>query len=87
LAGMNMKDQNSMVSRQDSAMPAPILGQVFLQQVETVRLGQPGGQVLPVTAIEMAGPQDTHKQHSILLRISDIGTHMGRPAPGSVMER
>ena len=59
---------------------------MFLQQVETVRLGQPGGMCIPVTELDIASQKEVQQHHSVLLRISEQGTHMGRPAPGSVRE-
>ena len=87
LAGMNI-NMNQMNQGDDpnDTPPERPLGQVFLQQVETVRLGQPGGMCIPVTGLDVAAPEEVQRQQSVLLRISDHGTHMGRPAPGSVRE-
>lgn len=92
LAGMNLNmenNENQMNQSSDldgNATPERPLGQLFLQQVETVRLGQPGGRCIPVTGLEIATAKEIQKQQSVLLRISDQGTHMGRPSPGSVRE-
>lgn len=62
-------------------------GKIFLQQAETVRLGQPGGEFTRVTDLEVAAPEEFAKQQPILLRVSSEGTHLGGRYSGKVVER
>ncbi len=68
-------------------------GQVFLQQAETVRLGRETGSFVRVTDLETKVDiqQDAslceNNKHSILLRVTDSGTHVGKAYTGIVEER
>jgi len=64
-------------------------GQVFLQQAETVRLGQPSGNFLRVTDLEAqsGGNGKNAKREPILLRVMMTGTHVGKIYTGKVEER
>mmetsp|Transcript_36843 Transcript_36843/g.56416 ORF Transcript_36843/g.56416 Transcript_36843/m.56416 type:complete len:289 (+) Transcript_36843:58-924(+) len=61
-------------------------GQVFLQQAETVRLGQRKGDdsFIRVTELESDG---SAQPVDILLRVVGMGTHVGRAYSGKVVER
>jgi 3-dehydroquinate synthase II len=60
-------------------------GQVFLQQAETVRLGQEGGESMRVTDLKVQNEPITTE--SLLLRIQTTGTHIGKAYTGKVEER
>ena len=64
-------------------------GQVFLQQAETVRLGQTSGKFVRITDLEAQGGGNTEsvQRESILLRIMKTGTHVGKVYTGKVEER
>jgi len=64
-------------------------GQVFLQQAETVRLGQPSSEYIRVTDLEAqsVGNGINVDRKSILLRVMKIGTHVGKVYTGKVEER
>ena len=62
-------------------------GQIFLQQAETVRLGQIGGNFVRVTDLTVAEPTERDKRHPLLLRETSAGTHVGGRYDGKVDER
>lgn len=71
-----------------------LTGQIFLQQAETVRLGQHEGGAVRVTDLRMLDAtsnkdisRSNAKGHSILLRIVGTGTHIGKAYGGKVLER
>mmetsp|Transcript_8597 Transcript_8597/g.15993 ORF Transcript_8597/g.15993 Transcript_8597/m.15993 type:complete len:450 (+) Transcript_8597:61-1410(+) len=61
-------------------------GQVFLQQAETVRLGQTLGSesFLRITDLEY---QENVQASDVLLRVTGLGTHVGKSYSGKVSER
>ena len=62
-------------------------GQIFLQQAETVRLGEEGGNFLRVTDLEAQSKKDADCMKSVLLRVTTTGTHVGKAYSGSVEEK
>ena len=68
---------------------ATAVGQVFLQQAETVRLGQQGGSFVRVTDLQAQTKRDGNSEHveQVLLRIKSAGTHIGKAYTGKVTER
>jgi hypothetical protein len=66
-------------------------GQVFLQQAETVRLGQEGGGFWRVTDLvaqeRIDDPTNDLQPKPLLLRIMTTGTHVGKTYSGKVEER
>jgi len=60
-------------------------GQVFLQQAETVRLGQTVGDdsFLRITDLD----HEDNGQSSVLLRVVGLGTHVGKAYSGKVTEK
>jgi len=71
-----------------------VVGQIFLQQAETVRLGQSEGSYVRVTSLSTLDTtaQETDSRKAIqgddvLLRIVGTGTHIGRAYSGKVLER
>jgi len=64
-------------------------GQVFLQQAETVRLGQPFGNFLQVTNLEAQNCESRTnvKTVPLLMRVMMTGTHVGKVYTGKVEER
>lgn len=62
--------------------------QIFLQQAETVRLGQAEGvdSYIRVTDLEDGG-HDAQSSEKVLLRVVGFGTHVGRAYSGKVTER
>jgi len=64
-------------------------GQVFLQQAETVRLGQPSSEFIRVTDLEAqsGGNGMNVDTKPILLRVMKTGTHVGKVYTGKVEER
>ena len=73
-----MHDEN------DGETNVNIYGQVFLQQAETVRLGQRRGDdsFVRVTELENASPTT-----ELLLRVVESGTHAGKAYSGKVVEK
>ena len=63
--------------------------QVFLQQAETVRLGQTSGNFLRVTDLEAQTSINGKKvnRESLLLRVMTTGTRVGKIYTGKVEER
>jgi len=71
-------------------------GQLFVQQAETVRFGQPDGNYTRVTDLQVPR-RNTRKQQdnnnnnntteTLLLRITTAGTHIGKIYSGKVQER
>ncbi|CAB9526646.1 3-dehydroquinate synthase [Seminavis robusta] len=70
-------------------------GQIFLQQAETVRLGQEGGGHVRVTDLEVASTSNRNdvtmvekdRQRPVLLRVTSTGTHVGGRYTGQVDEK
>ena len=62
-------------------------GQVFLQQAETVRLGQEKGEFLRVTELEARPKGEDSGASQLLLRVMGTGTHVGKAYTGKVEER
>ena len=72
-------------------------GQLFVQQAETVRFGQPEGKSIRVTELppvprtRKQQPQGTNYKNDhtapLLLRITSAGTHIGKSYSGKVQER
>ena len=56
--------------------------QLFVQQAETVRLGQANGKYKRVTDVSSSKEED-----DILIRLTDSGTHVGKSYTGKVVER
>ncbi|VEU39792.1 unnamed protein product [Pseudo-nitzschia multistriata] len=74
----------------DGGGSSPIArGQTFLQQAETVRLGQPSGRFLRVTDLEAqgGGSATNPNREPLLLRVVTTGTHVGKAYTGKVEER
>jgi 3-dehydroquinate synthase II len=61
-------------------------GQVFLQQAETVRLGQEDGGFVRVTELEAQARKESETKQ-IWLRVMTTGTHIGTAYAGKVEER
>lgn len=68
---------------------ATAVGQIFLQQAETVRLGQQGGSFVRVTELQsqIKGNGNSKDTEPVLLRIQSAGTHIGKAYTGQVTER
>jgi len=68
-------------------------GQIFLQQAETVRLGQRDGGFVRVTDLQTQKDSDDDDNvskmidHNVLLRTVGTGTHIGKAYSGKVLER
>jgi 3-dehydroquinate synthase II len=77
--------EESSSSSSSSALPQHQTGQIFLQQAETVRLGQEDGVFIRVTDLEAQREKDTTVP--LLLRVANTGTHIGKAYTGKVEER
>ena len=64
-------------------------GQVFVQQAETVRLGKRKGEAAFVraTGLESIANDDVAVEEEILLRVTELGTHVGKAYSGKVQEK
>ena len=60
-------------------------GQVFLQQAETVRIGQKDAEFIRVTDLEAQA--ESKNAQPALLRVTSSGTHVGKVYTGKVEER
>ena len=64
--------------------------QVFLQEAETVRLGQEKGGSVRVTDLDVGEPDqsiETITKQPVLLRIMSKGTNVGKVCDGTIIER
>ena len=64
-------------------------GQVFVQQAETVRLGKRRGEAafVRVTDLESVADDAVAVEEEILLRVTELGTHVGKAYSGNVQEK
>ena len=64
-------------------------GQIFVQQAETVRLGKRRGETAFVRAtdLESVADDDSAVGREILLRVTELGTHVGKAYSGKVQEK
>lgn len=79
-----LEQENATSSREAAAIAPESGGHIFLQQAETVRLGQPNGGAIKVTDLDVS---TTTKKVPILLRVTSTGTHAGGRYAGKVDER
>jgi len=92
--GEEEEEEKKPNNRWESDAKDDVVGQIFLQQAETVRLGQSEGSYVRVTSLLTL---DTNEQENdsrkaiqgdtVLLRIVGTGTHIGRAYSGKVLER
>lgn len=73
--------------RAGSAGNGEISGQVFLQQAETVRLGQRLGDTAFVRATDLSDGDVDEGWNEVLLRVASSGTHVGKAYAGKVTEK
>ena len=85
LVGLKEHLSDDIADSESKTKPAE--GQIFLQQAETVRLGNKDGDYVRVTDVEIASFDETAKHSTILLRTTSSGTHVGGRYEGKVTEK